>query len=251
MGLPAQGERDSGRKVFRRFAEEFDAASEMLYSSNRQPMDIDRDEISLLNSLRERDEAAFTQLVERYHASLVRLARTFVRDTAIAEEVAQETWLAVLDGLDRFEGRSSLRTWIFTILTNKARTSGQRESRTLSYSDMEEALRSEPTVDPGRFQDAAAGSGADHWRAGAAPASWEGIPEEVLLSQESMELIRRVIAALPDYQRLVITLHDVDHFSAQEICNILKISETNQRVLLHRARAKVREGLEGYLQAEL
>src|SRR5512146_1629060 len=151
----------------------------MLYSSDGRAMDIDLDEIPLLNSLRERDEGAFTHLVEKYHASLVRLARTFVRDTAIAEEVAQDTWLAVLDGLDRFEGRSSLKTWIFTILTNKARTSSQRENRTVSYTNLEESLPSQPTVDPARFQGPTAESGASHWAAGAEPASWVGIPEEV------------------------------------------------------------------------
>src|SRR5512146_130543 len=179
----------------------------MLYSSDGRAMDIDLDEIPLLNSLRERDEGAFTHLVEKYHASLVRLARTFVRDTAIAEEVAQETWLAVLDGLDRFEGRSSLKTWIFSILANKARTSSQREARSLSYTDLEEPSADEPTVDPSRFTPPSAGSS---WAAGAEPASWAGVPEEALLAQETMELIRRAIDSLPDAQRLVITLRDLE-----------------------------------------
>ncbi|HLO33725.1 MAG TPA: RNA polymerase sigma factor [Anaerolineales bacterium] len=213
-------------------------------------MDAKLDELALLNLLRQRDEMAFTQLVEQYHPSLVRLARMFVQDTVTAEEVAQETWLAVLHGLDRFEGRSSLKTWIFTILTNKAKTRSQRESRTVSYTDLEESLQdsSQATVDPKRFKDPSADRNPDHWAV--APASWAGIPEDTLLSQETTNHIRQSIEALPENQRLVITLHDRDELPAQEICNILGISETNQRVLLHRARARVRQALEDYLQAE-
>jgi RNA polymerase sigma-70 factor (ECF subfamily) len=210
-------------------------------------MGADPEQMSLMKALRARDEAAFARLVEEHHASLVRFARIFVRDSAIAEEVAQETWLAVLDGLDRFEGRSSLKTWIFSILANKARTSGRREARSLSYTDLEEALADEPTVDPSRFTPASAGS---NWASGAEPASWAGVPEEALLAQETMQLIRQAIDALPDAQRLVITLRDLEQLPAQEICGLLEISETYQRVLLHRARAKVREALESYLQAE-
>lgn len=222
----------------------------MLYSSATLDMAADADQIALMNALRRRDEAAFTRLVEQYHASLVRVARIFVRDSAIAEEVAQETWVAVLDGLDRFEGRSSLKTWIFSILTNKARTSAQREGRTLSYADLEESVLGQPTVDPERFVDSSAEVGANAWAAGAEPASWEGVPEERLLARETMQLIRRTIDGLPEAQRLTITLHDLDQLPATEICSILGISETNQRVLLHRARAKVRDALERYLQAE-
>ena len=211
-------------------------------------MDAKLDETAILNLLRQRDETAFTQLVEQYHTSLVRLARMYVQDTTTAEEVAQETWLAVLHGLEGFEGRSSLKTWIFTILTNKAKTRSQRENRTLSYTDLEEALQNAPTVDPKRFHDASAERFSDHWAA--APESWAGIPEDTFLSEETMNLIRRTIDALPENQRLVITLHDRDELSPQEICNILGISETNQRVLLHRARARVRQALEDYLQPE-
>src|SRR5512146_130258 len=170
-------------------------------------MGVDPEQTSLMKALRARDEAAFARLVEEYHASLVRLARIFVRDPAIAEEAAQETWLAVLDGLDRFEGRSSLKTWIFSILANKARTSSQREARSLSYTDLEEPSADEPTVDPSRFTPPSAGSS---WAAGAEPASWAGVPEEALLAQETMELIRRAIDSLPDAQRLVITLRDLE-----------------------------------------
>ncbi len=211
-------------------------------------MDAYLNEIELLTALRAREEAAFTYLVEQYHAALVRVAQIFVRDSTIAEEVAQETWLAVLNGLDGFEGRSSLKTWIFTILANKARTSGQREGRTIPYSDLE--ATNQPTVDPTRFNDPSAKEWPNHWAAGAEPASWEGIPEDVLVARETLQLIHNTIDGLPENQRLVITLHDLDLMSPQEICNILAISETNQRVLLHRARARVREALEGYLKTE-
>ncbi len=204
----------------------------------------------LMNALRARDEEAFTYLVEQYHPSLVRLARIFVGDSAVAEEVAQETWLAVLNGLDQFEGRSSLKTWIFSILTNKAKTSGRRASRMLFYTDPEGSPWRQSTVDPSRFTDAADEGGANMWRAEAAPVSWDGIPEEALLAKETMQQIQRAIDALPEQQRLVITLRDMDQFAADEICSVLGISETYQRVLLHRARARVREALESYLQAE-
>ena len=209
-------------------------------------MDAKLDELTLLSLLRQRDETAFTQLVEQYHSSLIRLATIYIQDTTAAEEVAQETWLAVLHGLDRFEGRSSLKTWIFTILTNKAKTRGGRENRTVSYTDLED----KPTVSPDRFNDPSAEKWPDHWARGSAPASWNEIPEDLLLSQETLNIVREAIDQLPENQRLVITLHDMEELSAQEICNILGISETNQRVLLHRARARVRQILEDYLQPE-
>ncbi len=213
-------------------------------------MSLNSNPITLINALRARDEEAFTYLVEQYHPSLVRLARIFVGDSGMAEEVAQETWLAVLKGLDQFEGRSSLKTWIFSILTNKAKTSGRRASRMLFYTDPEGSPWGQSTVDPSRFTDASNEGGADMWRAEAAPASWDGIPEEALLAKETMQQIHRAIEALPEQQRLVITLRDMDQLAADEICSVLGISETNQRVLLHRARARVREALESYLQAE-
>jgi RNA polymerase sigma-70 factor (ECF subfamily) len=222
----------------------------MLYSSANFLMDADPDHAALMDALRARDEAAFTHLVEKYHASMVRVAGIFVHDAAIAEELAQETWLAVLNGLDGFEGRSSLKTWIFSILTNKARTRGRRESRMLFYADAAEAVPGEPSVDPDRFSASPERPGAGYWLADAAPASWAGIPEQTLLAHETLRLIRQAIHELPELQRLVITLHDIDQVPAQEICNVLKITDTNQRVLLHRARAKVRQALEDYLQVE-
>ena len=213
-------------------------------------MNVKRDDERLLNSLRERDETAFTQLVEQYHASLVRLASIYVNDAAIGEELAQETWLAVLQGLHNFEGRSSLKTWIFTILTNKAKTRSQREKRIVSVTDLEESLQSQPTVDPKRFKDASAEKWLDHWATDSKPVSWRGISEDVLISQETMKLITQAITELPENQRAVITLRDIHELSSAEVCNVLGVSETNQRVLLHRARARVRQALEDYLQPE-
>jgi RNA polymerase sigma-70 factor, ECF subfamily len=211
-------------------------------------MDAKLDEATLLTSLRQRDEMAFTQLVDQYHTSLVRLARLFVQDERVAEELSQETWIAVLQGLEHFEERSSLKTWIFTILTNKAKTRGRRENRSFVFSDFEEADSGLPVVPPERFKGASAGASAGDWAV--EPASWANIPEETILSGETLQFIRQTIDELPDNQRAVITLRDIEELSSQEICNILGISETNQRVLLHRARARVRQALEDYLQPE-
>jgi len=205
-------------------------------------------ETSLLQSLRDGDEKAFTGLVEQYHSSLVRLAQLYVYDEAIAEEIAQETWLAALQGLNRFEGRSSLKTWIFTILTNKAKTRRQRENRSISFFELDEIESQAPTVVPERFVDDPGEKWVGHWKA--KPASWAGIPEDEMLSRETMDVIRKATASLPENQRAVITLRDIEELSSDEVCNILGVSETNQRVLLHRARARVRQVLEDYLQLE-
>jgi RNA polymerase sigma-70 factor (ECF subfamily) len=164
----------------------------------------------------------------------------------VAEELAQETWLAVLQGLNRFESRSSLKTWIFTILTNKAKTRSQREKRSISFSDLDETLSALPTVDSDRFNLPTAEKSPNHWAAESKPGTWAGIPEDTLVSQEVMELIGQAIGALPENQRIVITLRDIHELSSMEVCNVLSISETNQRVLLHRARAGVRQALENY-----
>ena len=200
-------------------------------------------EASLIEGLRARDEKAFMTLVDQYGPSLLRLARTFVRDPAVAEEVVQETWLGVLRGIDRFEGRSSLKTWIYRILVNTAKTRGVRESRSLPFSALG-ADDDGPTVDPDRFQ-GLDGRHPGHWSS--FPASWDTSPEERLVSAEMQEIIRRAIEALPDSQRIVISLRDVEGWSSEEVRNVLDVSETNQRVLLHRARAKVRRALEEYL----
>jgi RNA polymerase sigma-70 factor (ECF subfamily) len=205
-------------------------------------------DIALVQRLRARDEAAFAELVDRYGATMLRVARMYVRDRQVAEEVVQETWLAVLDGIDRFEGRSSLKTWLFTILTNRAKTRATRERRTVPVSALvaSEAGGSEPAVDPDRFVDAAAKRLASAWSA--PPAPWSTLPEDRLLSQETLARVADAIEGLPEAQREVIRLRDVEGWSAAEVANALEISDGNQRVLLHRARSKVRAALEEYLE---
>jgi RNA polymerase sigma-70 factor, ECF subfamily len=198
----------------------------------------DAGDARLVEGLRAREEAAFVELVRRYHASLLRVARIFTPSAAVAEEVVQETYLAVLKGIDRFEGRSSLKTWIFRILANTAKTRGQRESRSVPFSTLENAEGSyEPAVERARF------AGAGHWAS--PPRAW---PEEQLLSSETREVLAAAIERLPPAQRAVISLRDIEGWSSDEVRNALELSETNQRVLLHRARAKVRSALEDYLE---
>ncbi|MGH2460784.1 MAG: RNA polymerase sigma factor [Chloroflexota bacterium] len=208
-----------------------------------------QDEPVLIAALRRGDERVFTSLIERYHASLVRLATVFVGDRAVAEEVAQETWLGVLHGIDRFEGRSSIKTWIFTILTNRAKTRGQRESRSVPFSalDLTEEGPTEPAVEPERFRPAG-----DRWEGGwiSFPRAWDDLPEERVVSRETRAQVASAIAALPTSQRQVMTLRDVEGWSADEVCNALGLSETNQRVLLHRARSKARRALEAYFDVK-
>jgi len=198
------------------------------------------DDAAVVAALRRGDEAAFASLIERYQSSLLRLAMAYVATREQAEDAVAETWLGVLNGIDRFEGRSSLKTWIFRILINRAKTKGVREHRSVPFSDLEggDADDSEASVDPSRFR-------AGAWSA--PPASWEGIPEERLLSAETRAVVEDAIAALPDGQRAVITLRDVRGFTAPETVEVLGITEANQRVLLHRARSKVRARLEEYL----
>lgn len=208
------------------------------------------DELQLIAALRAGDEAAFVTLVDRYHSMLLRLALMYVHSRAVAEEVVQETWLGVLQGLARFEGRSSLKTWIFRILTNRAKTRGQREGRSIAFSDLAsaEAGLAETSVDPDQFWPADHPAWANIWVS--YPRSWNELPEERLVARETLAKLRAAIAALPPAQREVITLRDIEGWSSEEICNMLIITETNQRVLLHRARAKVRRALEQYLNIE-
>jgi RNA polymerase sigma-70 factor (ECF subfamily) len=207
-------------------------------------------DLHLVSALRRGDEAAFMSLVDQYHPSLVRLAMMYVPDRTIAEEVAQETWLGVFQGLDRFEGRSSLKTWIFRILTNRAKTRGQREGRSIPFSALwnPDQESDEPAVAPERFKPVDDPQEPHHWVS--FPRSWSDIPEEHLLSQETRAVIQQAIEALPASQREVITLRDIEGWSSEEVCNALEISETNQRVLLHRARSKVRRALEQYFDEE-
>jgi RNA polymerase sigma-70 factor, ECF subfamily len=201
-------------------------------------------EAQLVDALRAGDEEAFAALVREYQPSLVRVARIYVSTQAAAEEVAQETWLGVLNGLDRFEGRSSLRTWIFRILTNIAKTRARRDGRTLPFSALQDPGRvPEAAVDADRFLDPEHPRWPGHWAA--PPEAW---PDEALLAAETRERLAEAIESLPASQRAVISLRDIEGWSSEEVRNALDISETNQRVLLHRARSKVRRALESYLQ---
>ena len=200
-------------------------------------------EAQLLEALRAGDEAAFAQLVREYQSSLVRVARIYVSTQAAAEEVAAETWLAVLNGLDRFEGRSSLKTWIFRILTNIAKTRAQRDGRTLPFSALQDPGRvPEAALDADRFLDPEHPRWPGHWAV--RPEPW---PEDALVAAETRAVVAEAIEALPPAQRAVISLRDVEGWSSEEVRNALELSETNQRVLLHRARSKVRRALESYL----
>ena len=194
------------------------------------------DDRRVIAALLHGDARAFEELVERYDGSLLRLAMRYVRTRSAAEEVVQDTWLGVLRGLPSFEGRSSLKTWIFRILVNQARTRGVRESRSLPFSAL--AGDAEPAVDPDRFL--ADGSWA------APPRRWSDSPEDMLLSTEAQEQVLMAIDELMPLQRDVITLRDVEGWSSAEVREALGLSEANERVLLHRARSKVRARLEGY-----
>ncbi len=213
-------------------------------------MEVERDDAELVAAIRAGDEGPFAALVEELTPGLMRLAMAHVPSRAIAEDVVQDTWVAVINGIDRFEGRSALRTWIFQILLNIARTRGKREKRTLPFASLRrraEEGRDEPAVDADRFQgrrDEYPG----HWSR--PPSEWDS-PVERLAQGEARDVLLEAIADLPPRQRDVITLRDVLGYSADEARNALDVSETNQRVLLHRARAKVRGALERYFEAEV
>ena len=204
-------------------------------------------ESQLADALRHGDEAAFTALVRRHHPAMLRVALMYVSSPATAEEVIQETWIAVLNGIDRFEGRSSLRTWIFRILMNLAKTRGERESRSVPFSSLlgKESDEWEGAVDGDRFLSEDHPVWPGQWSA--LPRRWSELPEHRLLSRETLDMIRAAIEQLPMSQREVITLRDIEGWSATEVCTLLDLTESNQRVLLHRARATVRRALERYL----
>jgi RNA polymerase sigma-70 factor, ECF subfamily len=206
-------------------------------------------DLALVEALRAGDETAFMMLVERYQPAMLRIALMYVSTRAVAEDVVQDAWVGVLKGLDRFEGRSSLRTWIFRILVNTAKTRGQREARSVPFSSVWAAdPEVEPSVDPDRFQSLGHPGSPGRWAE--PPVGWASTPEERLLSKETLAQVSRAIDALPPNQREVITMRDVLGWTSADVRNALDISETNQRVLLHRARAKVRRALEGYLGPE-
>ncbi len=203
----------------------------------------------LVDELREGRESAFEALVAHYHASMVRLARSFVASDAIAEEVAQEAWIGVLKGIATFEGRSSLKRWIFTIVINRAKSRGLREVRFVPFSSLaaREVSQAEAAVDPDRFLGPEA-PWPGHWAA--PPRSWREDPEAMILAGETRAQLARALKELPPAQRAVVTLRDVAGFDAAEICNELDIRETHMRVLLHRGRSKLRAALEQYLNGE-
>ena len=201
------------------------------------------DEVELVARLRAGDEQAFEALVTRHYATMLAVAQTYVKTRAVAEEVVQESWLGVLQSLDRFEGRSSLKTWILAILVNKAKTRGVREARSVPFASLA-SERDEPAVEPERFrgpQDGFPG----HWRA--YPGDWGAAPEVVLEDRETLGVALRAIAALPLAQQTVIRMRDVEGYSSDEVCEVLEVSAGNERVLLHRARSRVRAALEAHL----
>ena len=191
------------------------------------------DDAALVSRLQAGDEAAFVTLVERYHPAMLRLASTFVPSRAVAEEVVQDAWLGVVRGIERFEGRSSLKTWLFRIVANRARSTGVRERRFSS-----DSLR-HPAVSPDRF--GADGAWVDP------PAPWADDADERLAARQAVEHIDGYLAQLPDAQRRVVVMRDFEGLAAADVCEALGISEANQRVLLHRGRSRLR----GMLEREL
>jgi RNA polymerase sigma-70 factor (ECF subfamily) len=183
--------------------------------------------------------------------SMLRVAQMYVPSRAVAEEVVQETWLGVLNGIDRFEGRSTLKTWIFRILVNRAKTRGERERRTVPFASLasQEMAEDFEAVDADRFVPPDAAEGALSWAA--PPRRWQDSPESSLSSKETLAVAEAAIEKLPPMQRLVITMRDLEGWDGPSVSNALEISETNQRVLLHRARSKVRAALEEYLDGDV
>jgi RNA polymerase sigma-70 factor, ECF subfamily len=201
---------------------------------------------ALLAALRAGDEKAFATIVDEWSPVMLRIARTYVRTWPAAEDAVQDAWLGVVHGLDRFEGRSSLRTWVFTILANRARSRATRDARTVPWSQLGDELENGvPDVDPARFR----GPGDEypgHWTTAGEPTPWRDQPERSVLSQEALALLEAALGALPERQQTVVRLRDVHDLTSQEVCRLLEISAENQRVLLHRGRSRLRAVLETY-----
>jgi len=212
----------------------------------RQSAAVVHEEVALLARLRQGDEGAFDELVTRHHSALIRMAMGYVADREVAEEVVQDTWMAVIEGLDRFQGRSSLRTWIFGIMIHKAKDRGVREKRHTNFSSFESLdEESDDMIDPSRFHQT--GEWAGHWAF--PPQPWDDqTPEKLLASQQAVNAMNKAIEALPQTLKDVLILRDVEGVEAKEACDILKISETNLYVRLHRARERVRQAVETYLE---
>jgi RNA polymerase sigma-70 factor (ECF subfamily) len=208
---------------------------------------VELSERDLCAALRRGDESAFSNLVCTYQAPLRRLALSYVRSAAVADEVVQETWLGVIRGIHGFEERSSLKTWIFRILTNTAKTRAERESRVIPISSLPASgLDSdEPAVDPDRFLDQQHARWPGHWAS--PPARWEELPSENLEWRQLLGSMKETIGELPPRQRQVIVLRDIEGWEPEDVCRVLDLSEANQRVLLHRARSRVRQALEDRL----
>ena len=218
----------------------------MSLEGHRSPTGMEYD-AQLIAALSRGDADAFAALVDRHGSAMMRVAGAYVPTRAAAEEVVQETWIAVMRGIGGFERRSSLRTWIFRILTNIAMRAGARERRSVPFSALAERENTgEPTVDPDRFVRPGHGQFAGHWMV--MPTAWPS-PEEGLLAGETRDVIARAIAALPPAQRTVIALRDVEGWSSEEVVDALDISPGNQRILLHRARSRVRAAIEAYYGA--
>lgn len=200
------------------------------------------DDDALLDALRNGDERVFAELVERWSGVMLRVALAHVESRAVAEEVVQEAWLTVLRDLGRFQRRSSLRTWVLGIVVNLARSRARAERRSVPLP----AEPAEPVVDPARFRPSDAARWPDHWAVG--PVPWPA-PEEDLLAGETRQVIFDAIPGLPPAQREVLVLRDLEGLTAAETCNVLGLTDTNQRVLLHRARSRVRNALERYFGA--
>ena len=215
-------------------------------SQSATPSGLGKDEDRLLARLKRGDEGAFDELVNQHHSALIRMAMGYVADQEVAEEVVQDTWMAVIESLNRFEGRSSLRTWICGILIHKAKDRGVREKRHTTFSAFESYDDdNDEAVDPSRFQQK--GEWAGHWAF--PPQPWDDqTPEKLLASQQAVQAMQRAIEALPATLKEVLILRDVEGVDAKEVCEMLTITETNLYVRLHRARERVRDAVETYLE---
>lgn len=205
------------------------------------------EDVEVVAGLRDGSEVTFGALIDLHQGSMLRVARIYVADRSAAEDVVQETWMAVIRGIDRFDGRSSIKTWIFRILTNRAKTMGQRASRVVPVSSLNGSPETAgPAVDADRFFDSRHAYWPGHWCS--PPTRWSEGPEDRAATKEAVTVVLQAILALPPAQCEVVTLRDVECWSAAEVCNALGLSETNQRVLLHRGRSKVRRHLEDHYE---
>jgi RNA polymerase sigma-70 factor (ECF subfamily) len=200
----------------------------------------------VLQRLRRGDDQAFADVVDRWSPAMLRVARAYVSNIESAQDAVQDAWLGVVRGLGTFEGRSTLRTWVFTILVNRARTRGSREARSIPMSTL--LHDDSPTVDPARFRDRH-DPYPDHWAPTGLPVQWEGQPEGRVLAGEALRQLEAALSGLPPRQRVVVTLRDVQGLTSDEACEALGITAQNQRVLLHRGRAALRQALEDYYRS--